>query len=156
MVLLQVGGQSGLHWRTCLQDKRKQNRTEVEETTALLRVCPLVSSNLNCKWRHMRMCGWGGFHRTVCHLTSRSAIQGEDRGTVGEEEEGLTLECCYPQTPMVLYPHEGTHSPHSTLTLGLGGRKEQLQSAAPQESIPKDWTHQKRTLGLPSAAGSGC
>lgn len=61
MVLLQVGGQSGLHWRTCLQDKRKQNRTEAEATTALLRVSPLVSSNLNYKWRHMRTCGWGDF-----------------------------------------------------------------------------------------------
>lgn len=80
----------------------------------------------------------GGFHRTVCHLTGRSAIQGEDRGTVGEEEEGLTLECCYPQTPMVLYPHEGTHSPHSTLTLGCwGAEKSSYSQLLPRKAFQR-------------------
>lgn len=51
--------------RTCLQDKRKQNRTEVEAATAWLRVCSLGSADLSSEWRRMRMCGCGKRRRRV-------------------------------------------------------------------------------------------
>lgn len=61
-----------------------------------------------------------------------------------EEEEGLTLERCYPR--------EGAHSPHSTLTLELGGQKGAATVSCSPGKHSKGLNTPERTLGLPSAA----